>query len=163
MGVAGGLGYRHMRSAVLLYSGGLGKNFPHCLAAWWLCAKGWAYPYSSIYKNTQFLLEVRFSIPTMVRPQIFLHRTLKILGLELLWAQIVSSCIFLAHQGVLSLAGAVKHKALLLHGSQVNIEKRTTFGEEGFLQKQADIKIIIIWSPKGLTLQSQSNFQVNLL
>lgn len=70
---------------------------------------------------------------TMVWPQAFLHKSLKILGLKVLWAKISSFCIFLEHQGDLSLAGAVKQKALLLCGSQVNVEKGTIPGEEDFL------------------------------
>jgi len=70
---------------------------------------------------------------TVVWSQAFVHKTLKILGLKVLQAKTASCYIFLEHQGDLSLAGAVKQKALLLCGSQVNTEKRTILGEEGFL------------------------------
>lgn len=86
-----------------------------------------------IFKTTQFLLELTFSKSTTVWHQASLHKTLKILGLKVLQAKIASFCVFLEHEGDLTLAGAVKKKALFLCGSQVNIKKRTILGEEGFL------------------------------
>lgn len=54
---------------------------------------------------------------TVVWPQVFLHKTLKILDLKVLWAKIVSFCVFLEHQGDLNFVEAVKQQALLLCGS----------------------------------------------
>lgn len=134
-GVAGDLGYGHMRSTVLPYAGSIGKHFspmPGCTTA--MC-HGPGTSLQQIFKNTQYLLESRLSMSTMGLPEVFLHKTLKILGFKVLQAKIASFCILLKHQGDLSVAGAIKKKALLLCGSQVNIEKKDHSWQAGLSLK----------------------------